>query len=449
MEFKNGDPGADQLPAIIDKLGRAFEEFKSKVETEQREIKAGIKAAPVDLTKVEETLNNLQEAKAAIEARLDAEQKFRVEIEKKLGRPGMGHNGGPSIEDEVKGFRLGLRPGQSIEADGYEAYKGAFGAFLRKNAQVLGAEEVKALSVGSDADGGYLVPADMSGRIVTRVFETSPIRQIASVQSISTDALEGVRDTDEAASGGWVSETGTRAATGTPQVGKWRIPVHEMFAMPEATQQMLDDAAVDIEAWLGRKVADRLTRVENAAFVVGDGVGKPRGLAAYPTAATGDGTRPWGTLEHINTGADGGFLGTTSATASPANVLYDLVGAFKDAYLQNARWVTRREVITAIRKFKLTDGQFIWQPGLILGQPQTILGYPVTIAQDMPALGTASLSMAFGNFAEGYQIVDRQGFRVLRDPFTNKPFVRFYTTRRVGGGVIQFEAIKFLRFAAT
>ena len=457
--YEEKDAGAPgDLPSVIEQLGKAFEDFKSKNDQEMREIKAGIRAAPADMSKVEAALDRLTAAKDALEAKMTAESKRADEMEKRLQRPGLGHNGGPALEDgEVKSFNAMLRssaaeagqpsPGAVSEAD-YLAYKSAFAAALRKNDKVLTADEVKALSVGTDPDGGYLVPADMSGRIVTRIFETSPIRPIVSVQTISTDALEGVRDTDEAASGGWVGETEARPVTNTPIVGKWRIPVNEMFAQPEATQQVLDDAAVNVEAWLARKVGDRLTRLENAAFVTGDGVAKPRGFTAYTTAATGDGSRAWGTLEHINTGTNGGFTGTTSATANPADVLFDLIGAFKDAYLQGARFVTRREVITAIRKFKLTDGMYVWQPGLVQGQPQTILGYPVTIAQDMPALGTGSLSLAFGNFAEAYQIVDRVGFRTLRDPYTNKPFVRFYTTRRVGGGVIQFEALKFLRFSA-
>lgn len=433
------------IKQITEELARSWEDFKSKHEQELKEQKSGLVAAKQDFSKVEQAMDKLQAANDAFAAKMAAQEKWQNEVEKRLSRPGgMGHNGGPSLDEEVKTFR-GMLPARSeIDLDGYTAYKAAFQGFMRKNAQLLSAEEAKALAVGVDSDGGYLVPADTSGRIVTRVFETSPIRQIASVQTISSDALEGVRDTDEAASGGWVSEQGSRGATATPQVGMWRIPVNELFAMPEATQQILDDGAVDVEAWLSRKVADRLTRVENAAFVNGDGVAKPRGFCAYPTAATADGTRAWGTFEHINTTASGAF-----ASSNPADVLFDVIGAVKDAYLAGSRWVTRRSVITLVRKFKeATTNGYLWQPGLQAGQPAQLLGYPVTMAEDMPTLASGSLSMAFGNFAEAYQIVDRTGFRVLRDPYTNKPFVRFYTTRRVGGGAIQFEAIKFVRFGS-
>jgi HK97 family phage major capsid protein len=281
----------------------------------------------------------------------------------------------------------------------------------------------------------------MAGRMIKRQYETSPIRLIASVQLIGTDALEGIADVNEATSGGAVAERDARAETATAQLGKWRIEVHEQYAEPRATQKLLDDANIDVEAWLADKTADIMTRTENTWFVTGNGSNKPRGFTAYTTAATADASRSWGTLEHVVSGASGDF-----GASDPADKLFDLIGAFKDHFLQNARWVTRREVITKLRKIKTGVGDYLWQPGLQTGQPQQVLGFPVTIAQDMPALAADSLSMAFGDFREGYQIVDRQGIRVLRDPYTAKPYVKFYTVKRVGGGVVNFEAIKFLKF---
>jgi HK97 family phage major capsid protein len=450
FDFDEKTDAADpaNLPAVIDQLGRAFEEFKSKNETEIKEIKAGIKAAPADMGKVEEALTKLHAAKDAMELKLAGEVKARQQLEALLTRPGLGHNGGPALDEaekQFKSFHAMLKAGTSLDAQAYADYRKSFGPMLRKAEKAISAEEHKALSIGVDPDGGYIVPPDISGRIVTRIFETSPMRSVASVQVIGTDALEGLRDTDEMASGGWVAETANRPETNTAQFAKWRIPVFELFAQPAATQSLLDDNNVDVEGWLAMKVADRLTRVENTAFITGDGVNKPRGIAAYPTAATHDATRPWGTFEHVNTGANGAFL----TTAVQADCLFDLIGAFKDAYLANAGWMTRREAITAVRKMKeATTNAYIWQPGLERGRPQQLLGFPVTIAQDMPALGTGSLSMAFGDFREAYQIVDRAGFRTLRDPYTAKPYVRFYTTRRVGGGALQFEAVKFIRFSA-
>ncbi len=313
---------------------------------------------------------------------------------------------------------------------------------MRKDGKALTAEEYKTLQVGVEADGGFLVPSDTSGRIVTRIFELSPIRPISNVQPISSDRLEGIADIDEAGDG-WVGETEARPDTKTPQIGKYEIPAHEQYAQPKATQKLLDDAAVNVESWLSRKVGDRFARREGAAFVIGNGVAQPRGFAAYPTAATADATRVWGTLEHINTGVNGAF-----AAANPADILFDLEGSFKSGYLANARIVTRRQVITLVRKFKDGQGQYLWQPGLQAGKPAQLIGYPLVMAEDMPAVATGSLSLAMGDFNEGYQIVDRLGVRVLRDPYTDKPYIKFYTIRRVGGAVVQFECIKFVRFSA-
>lgn len=336
----------------------------------------------------------------------------------------------------------GFAQGEALNAD-QRAHKAAFASFLRRGVDAgLPELEKKALSVGNDPDGGYLVPADSSGRIIRRIFDSATIRRIANVVEISTDAVEGLRDSDDIGAG-WVAEAEDRPETTTAQFGKYRIPVMEMYAEPRATQQMLDDASLDVEAWLSDKLADRFSRLENAAFVIGDGSAQPRGFLSYPTAATADASRPWGTLEHVGTGVNGDF-----AAANPADVLLDLISALKPGYLSNAGWVTRRSVIARIRKFKeSTTNAYLWQPGLQQGQPATLLGFPVTLAEEMPALATGSLSLAFGDFREGYQIVDRVGVRTLRDPFTAKPFVKFYTTKRVGGAVVNFDAIKLVRFA--
>lgn len=269
------------------------------------------------------------------------------------------------------------------------------------------------------------------------------MRQLAEVQTISSNDIEGILDNDEA-SAGWVSELGSRTETSTPTVGKWRIEAHEMYAMPKASQRILDDAATNVEAWLAGKIADKFARVEGAAFWTGDGVGKPRGLAAYSTATTGDDTRAWGTFQHVVTGADGAFHTTK------ADPLQDLIGSFKDQYLQNASFVMRREVRTDIRKMKeATSDRYLWEPSLQAGQPDRLLGYPTRIDQYMPAKGTGSLSLAFGDFRQAYLIVDRMGIRTLRDPYTAKPWVLFYSTKRTGGGAQNTEAVKFLKFSAS
>jgi len=443
-----GTPDVSQLPKIIGDLGRAFEDFKSKNEKELQEIKAGTKAAPADLTKVEEALTKLHAAKDAIELKLAGQEKAQKQLEALLARPGLGHNGGPALEDsekQLKAFNLLRKAGSApVSAEIYADYRKSFETVLRKSDKGWSADEVKTLAVGLDPSGGYLVPADMSGRIVQRVFEISPMRQLADIVTIGVDVLEGINDTDEADEGGWVSEMGTRADTDTPAIGKWSIPTHEIYAQPKVTLKMLEDGVFDVEAWLNRKVSDRFARVENAAFLTGNGVGKPRGLTTYDTAATADGSRAWGTFEHVATANNGDF-----ASSTPADILFDVVGAMKDAYLANATWLTRREVITKVRKFKeSTTNGYLWQPGLQQGKPQTLLGFPVSIAQDMPTLATGSLSMAFGDMKEGYQVVDRAGISTLRDPYTAKGYVKLFTRRRVGGGALNFDAVKFVKFGS-
>lgn len=335
------------------------------------------------------------------------------------------------------------RGGKVLTAD-EAAHAKAFMPWLRKGrgSDELRQLEQKAMNATTDPDGGYLVPVDTSGRMVTRFYETSPLRQYADVATISGGALEGPTDRDEADCD-WVSEEGTRSETDTPQVGMWRIEPHEIYAKPKTTQRLLDDAAYDVEGWLTRKVTERMGRKENTAFITGNGVGKPRGLFSYTTAATADSSRAWKIMEHVKSGANGAF-----AASDPADKLFDLTGALKAGYRQGASWVTNRAVVTAIRKLKDGNGQYIWAPGLQAGQPQSILGYPVVEMEDVPALATDSLSLGFGNLRIAYQIVDVAGTRVLRDPYSSKPYVEFYTTRRVGGDVLDFEAFKFMKFSA-
>ena len=246
------------------------------------------------------------------------------------------------------------------------------------------------------------------------------------------------------AGAGYAGETAQGSDTTTPQVGKWRIPVFIIDTEPKATQSILDDANVDVEAWLGGKVADKFARFENSEFCVG--AAKIRGITSYATAddTAGAGVA-WGSLGYVFTGTAGDF-GATPATTS--DKLFDLVGILKNAYLQNANWVMRRAVITKIRKFKDTTGQYLWQPALAAGTPEKLLDYPIVRMEDMPALAANSLSIAFGDFKAGYQIVDRAGIRILRDPYTAKPYVKFYTTKRTGGGVLNYEAIKLMKFGA-
>ena len=424
--------------------GEAFNAFKSandaliKAKAEGKAV-ADLEAKVATLS---EALDKLSDAKAAIE-----------ELQKKANRPQTDGEmkAAADLNEEVKSFNLMLRADfqakgkpapTEVDAKAYTEYKSAFFKVMTGTPlDNLSSDERKAMSAGSDPDGGYLLPPSTVGRMVSKLYEQSTMRQLATVQAISTDKLEGIVDNNEA-DAGWVSELGTRSDTNTPQIGKYEIQAHEMYAMPKASQKILDDAAVNVESWLAGKVADKFARVEGTAFTTGTGVGQPRGLFAYTTAATGDDSRSWGQFEHVVTGANGAFHTTK------ADPLQDLLGAFKDQYLQRASWLMRREVRTAIRKMKeATSDRYLWEPSLQMGQPDRLLGYPARVDQYVPAIATGSLSLAFGDIAEAYTIVDRMGIRTLRDPFTAKPYVVFYSTKRTGGGAVNFEAVKFLKFS--
>jgi len=229
----------------------------------------------------------------------------------------------------------------------------------------------------------------------------------------------------------------------TPEVGQWKIPVFWIDTEPKATMQLLDDASVDIEAWLAGKVSNKFARFENAEFVGGN-ANKIRGFArGYSVAADSGSGVAWASIGYVATGVNGDF-----AASAKGDKLFDLMGTLKNEYLSNAAWFTNRAVVTAIRKFKDGQNNYLWQPSFIAGQPETIMGFPVVRMEDMPAIATDSYSLAFGNMAEAYQIVDRQGIRVLRDNLTSKPYVKFYTTKRTGGGMVNFEAIKLMKFAS-
>lgn len=440
-----GETSLLEVKNILEGQGRAFDEFK-KANDELIKAKADGKAfgdLEAKVAKLGEELDKFDELKTIID-----------DLQKKAGRPqnDTEAKAEADLENEVKQFNLMLRADfqskgkaapAAVDAKGYTEYKNAFFKVMTGTPMnSLSSDEQKAMSAGSDPDGGYLLPPSTVGRMVGKLYEQSTMRQLATVTPISTDKLEGIIDNGEA-DAGWVSELGTRSDTGTPQVGKYEIQAHEMYAMPKASQKILDDAATNVEGWLADKVAAKFARVEGAGFTTGHGVGQPQGLFAYPTAATGDDARAWGTFEHVNTGANGTFHTTK------ADPLQDMIGAFKDQYLQNATWLMRREARTAIRKMKeATSDRYLWEPSLQAGQPDRLLGYPARVDQYVPAMATGSLSVAFGDIREAYTIVDRMGIRTLRDPYTAKPYVVFYSTKRTGGGAVNFEAVKFLRFSA-
>ena len=420
----------------IDALHAGFEEFKKANDERLAQIEKKGSADVVTeekLRKIEADLDKAQ--RIADDAVLASKRQSRVVTDE--------HGNTVDLDRKAQDWasmnaRRRGTVAASFGAADMDGYKAAFDTFIRKGEEVMGVEERKALSVGADPDGGYVVNPDISGRIVMKVFESSPMRAYAAVQVISSDALEGLFDLNEASSG-WVGETDSRTETNTPQLGKWRIPTYELYAKPKATQKLLDDASINMEAWLASKVAEKFARDEANAFVVGNGVNKPRGFLTY-----GSGTTLPGTIEQFPSGVNGALAATPDGGEVLINALYGL----KQQYRANATWFMNRASTRLVRKAKDSNGQYVWVPGIAAGQPASLLGYPVAAFEDMPDPATNSLSIAVGDMREAYQIVDRLGIRTLRDPYSAKPYVEFYTTKRVGGDVVNFESIKLVKLGS-
>lgn len=321
--------------------------------------------------------------------------------------------------------------------------KAAFFRYMRVgDATAVASLEAKSVNTGADSEGGYLAPTEVERLITAAVKDISPIRQIASVREIGGNVFRKPVSNGDAAAG-WVAETTARdSETTAPTLTAIDFPTMELYAMPAATQTLLDDAIVDIEQWLADEVQTEFAVQESAAFISGNGTTAPKGILSYTIAA--DASKTATQLGYIASGADGAF-----AASNPSDALLDLIYAPKQAYRANGRFLMNRSVVGALRKFKDSEGNYLWQPNNEPGEPARLMGYPVTEAEDMPDIASDSHSIAFGDFRRGYLIVDRVGVRVLRDPYSSKPYVLFYTTKRVGGGVQDFDAIKFLKFAAS
>lgn len=301
--------------------------------------------------------------------------------------------------------------------------------------------ELKSFSGATPAEGGYAVPREIDALIGSTLKDISPIRSIATVVQTGSAGYRKLVTASGATPSGWVSETAGRPETDTPTFHEIAPPAGDLYANPAASQAMLDDAAFDVEAWLADEVAREFAAAEGTAFVSGSGTNQPQGfLSGTPTDEV-DAVRAFGTLQYIPTGTGGDF--------TDEDDLIDLVHTLRPAYRQGASFVMNSATLARIRKMKTSDGQFLWQPALADGQPATLLGYPVVEAEDMPDIAADSLSVAFGNFRQGYLIAERSATSILRDPFTNKPFVHFYATKRVGGQVMNSEAIKLLKFSVS
>jgi HK97 family phage major capsid protein len=380
----------------------------------------------------------------AFEAFKDANDERLGEIEKRMSADVVTADKVDRIGKAIDELTLKMkRPplGGEARAEPSEHRK-AFDAYVRKGeTQGLFAIEAKSMSISSNPDGGYLVPAETEAEIGRLLSNASPIRAIADVRQMSSAVYKKPFATTGAATG-WVGETAARPETASPTLAELSFQAMELYAMPAATQALLDDSVVDLDQWIAQEVQTVFAEQESQAFVTGNGTNRPRGFTDYPKVA--DASWTWNNMGYIATGVAGGF-----AASNPSDKLIDLIYALKAGHRQNAHWVMNRKTQSTIRKFKDGQGNYIWQPPATADSKASLMGFPVTESEYMPDIATDSFALAFGNFKAGYLIVDRVGVRTLRDPYTQKPYVTFYTTKRVGGGVQNFEAIKLMKFGVS
>lgn len=394
---------------VAEELGAKFTEFTKKndkrfdaVESEKASLAGSVE------TLVEE-VKTLQKAKDEVESQL--------------------------TDIQLKGSRLGST---DLNNDQVE-HKEAFGNFMRKGHEDgLQQLEQKALSVGVNADGGFAVPEELDRNIIQLLRHGTPMRQVCNVMAIGGADYKKLVSLNGATSG-WVGEETARPATGTPTLKQIAPFMGEIYANPQATQQMLDDGFFNVEQWLAQEVQTEFSEKENTAFTLGDGSSKPKGFLAYATDVAGDKTRAFGTLQHRESSA----VGSVSA-----DDVIKLIYALKAAYRNGAAFMGSTDLLSDLMVLKDGNGQYLWRAGLEVGQSSTLRGYNFVENEDMPDVAAGALPLSFGNFQRGYTIVDRMGTRVLRDPYTNKPFVGFYTTKRVGGFVTDSQAIKLLKVKA-
>jgi len=438
-------PTNAELKALVEEGNRAYHEFQENVEKRLKEIEA--RGTPTAET--EEKLQNINSRMDEIMDKVSEAQRQQERIDEleasfnnaQFGGSGSGPAGFSPQDVALFNSLVGHR-GAQVDAKQLDTYKNALMQYARMG-NAVGEQVRNELTVGNDPEGGYWVTPDMDGRIIQFLRETSNVRQEAAQQTIGTESLEGDYDLGQA-DFGWVGEKDSRTETNTPDVGEWEIFAHELYAMPQATQKVLDDANIDVEQWLVGKIQDRFRRAEERAFVNGNGVKKPRGFLTYPVSDNEpDPETTFERIQRVKTGTSGGF-----GSSNPADVFIDIQHNLKPDYRENGVFAMNRATIAETRKLKDGDGNYLLVPNFSQPGQMQILGDPVRVWDDMPDIGSGSLSIAYGNFGQAYQIVDRRGMRLLRDPYTTKGRVKIYATRRVGGGVVNFDALKLIEFSS-
>ena len=403
------DNGLETKVAFGDFM-EAFEAFKEANDDRLAQIETRMSADVVTIDKVDRINRAIDETKA----RLD-----ELTLKAKRPRLGQGDDPAPAAREHKQAFEAYVRKGET---------GGLFDI------------EAKSMSVGTGSDGGYLVPSETETEIGRRLSAASPIRAIAGIRQVSSAVYKKPFATS-GFSAGWVGETASRPETNTPTLAELQFPAMELYAMPAATQALLDDSAVNLDEWIADEVQQAFAEQEGTAFVTGNGTNRPKGFLSYTNVA--DASWSWGNIGYVATGTAGAF-----PASNASDKLIDLIYVLKSGYRQNAHWVMNRKTQGVIRKLKDANGDYLWQPAAAADGSSTLMNFPVAESEDMPDIGADSYALAFGDFGRGYLVVDRVGVRVLRDPYSAKPYVLFYTTKRVGGGVQDFDAIKLVKYGA-
>ena len=389
---------------VAEALGKKFDEFKK---TNDKRI------------------DGLEEEKGKLSGQVDTLNEKLSELDELKS----------SLEKEL----IALKRPDGTGTKAASEHKTAFMQFVRKGVEAgLGDLQAKALQIGVESDGGFAVPEELDRSIIELLRDTSPMRQVCNQITVGTPDYKRLVNLGGNGAG-WVGETAARPATNTPTLGNISAFMGEIYANPQATQTSLDDMFFDAEGWLSSEVGRDFSEREGNAFLLGDGVNKPKGLLAYPLLTTADDVRAFGSLQKLITGTAGTVTGDN---------LIDLIHALKAGYRANGTWMMGNLTVAYVRKLKDSEGNYLWRPGLEAGAPSVLLGYGITENEDMPDVAADANAIAFGDFKRAYTVVDRIGTRVLRDPYTNKPYVGFYTTKRVGGMLVDSQAVKILTLSA-
>ena len=391
---------SQEIKSLIEGVNQAFATFKSENDQAIADLKKGqadaLQALKVD--RINADISKLQDAVDEANTRIAAAQ----------------------LQGVAQG---GLKD---------KEYSAAFSTHMKRG------EINAALNKGVAGEGGYLAPTEWDRTITDKLVQVSPMRSLASQQTISTAAYSKLFN-NMGTTSGWVGETAARPVTATPAFGTLTYTTGEIYANPSATQGMLDDAEINLEAWLAGEVQTEFAYQEGVAFLSGDGVNKPNGILTYVTGGTNAATHPWGAITTVNSGA---------AAALTTDGILSLVYSLPSEFTGNARFAMNRATLAAARKLKDTTNQYIWQPSYAAGQPSTLAGYAVSEVAGMPDVAAAAKAVLFGDFKRTYLVIDRIGVRVIRDNLTSKPYVSFYTTKRVGGGMLSPQAMRALNIAA-